>query len=89
VIARVTRARVLPLVVAQRPGRVGYVARILPPLENFPSADAEADTRRMNAFIEARILEMPEQYHWLHKRFKTRPAGESDPYARPQPAAAT
>jgi KDO2-lipid IV(A) lauroyltransferase len=88
VIARVTRARVLPLIVAQRPGRAGYVARILPPIEDFPSADAEADTRRMNAFIEARILEMPEQYHWLHKRFKTRPAGESDPYARAQTAAA-
>jgi Kdo2-lipid IVA lauroyltransferase/acyltransferase len=82
VIARVTRAKVLPLVVAQRPGSEGYAARILPPLADFPSADPEADTRRMNAFIEARILEMPEQYHWLHKRFKTRPPGEPDPYAR-------
>lgn len=88
VIARVTRAQVLPLVVAQRPGRAGYVAHILPPLPDFPSADPEADTRRMNAFIEARILEMPEQYHWLHKRFKTRPAGEPDPYQRAAPAAA-
>jgi hypothetical protein len=35
----------------------------------------EADVRRMNAFIEERVLEMPEQYHWLHKRFKTRPEG--------------
>ena len=38
--------------------------------------DVERDTRRMNAFIEARVLEMPEQYYWLHKRFKTRPPGE-------------
>ncbi|MBL8539306.1 MAG: lipid A biosynthesis acyltransferase [Betaproteobacteria bacterium] len=88
VIARVTRARVLPLVVAQRAGGDGYVARMLPPLADFPSADAESDTRRMNAFIEARILEMPEQYHWLHKRFKTRPAGEPDPYTRTRAAAA-
>lgn len=88
VIARVTRAEVLPLIVAQRTGQAGYVARLLPPLADFPSADPEADTRRMNAFIEARILEMPEQYHWLHKRFKTRPAGEADPYARATPAAA-
>jgi KDO2-lipid IV(A) lauroyltransferase len=82
VIARVTRARVLPLIVAQRPGCPGYVARILPPLDHFPSADPEADTHRMNAFIEARVREIPEQYHWLHKRFKTRPPGEPDPYAR-------
>ena len=86
VIARVTRAQVLPLIVGQRPGSVGYVARILPPLADFPSADPDADTRRMNAFIEARILEMPEQYYWLHRRFKTRPPGEPDPYARETPA---
>jgi KDO2-lipid IV(A) lauroyltransferase len=36
----------------------------------------------MNAFIEARVREMPEQYYWLHKRFKTRPAGEPNPYDR-------
>ena len=36
----------------------------------------EADTRHMNAFIEQRVLEMPEQYYWVHKRFKTRPEGE-------------
>jgi KDO2-lipid IV(A) lauroyltransferase len=36
----------------------------------------EADTRYMNAFIEERVLEMPEQYYWVHKRFKTRPEGE-------------
>lgn len=82
VIARVTGAKVLPFLAEQRPGSEGYVARIHPPLEDFPSADAEADTRRMNAYIEARILEMPGQYHWLHKRFKTRPPGEPDPYAR-------
>jgi len=36
--------------------------------------------RRMNEFIEQRVLEMPEQYGWLHKRFKTRPPGEPRPY---------
>ncbi|MGZ8210631.1 MAG: LpxL/LpxP family acyltransferase, partial [Burkholderiales bacterium] len=34
----------------------------------------------MNAFIEERVLEMPEQYHWLHKRFKTRPPGAEPVY---------
>jgi KDO2-lipid IV(A) lauroyltransferase len=88
VIARVTRAKVLPLVVEQRPGSEGYVARILPPLDDFPSDNPEADTRSMNAYLEARIVEMPEQYHWLHKRFKTRPPGEPDLYVRGTPAAA-
>ena len=40
----------------------------------------EADTRRMNAFIEAEVLKMPEQYFWLHKRFKTRPPGGKGVY---------
>jgi KDO2-lipid IV(A) lauroyltransferase len=88
VIARVTKAKVLPFIAEQLPGSEGYVARILPPLENFPTADPEADTRRMNAYIEERISEMPEQYHWLHKRFKTRPPGEPDLYARGTPAGA-
>jgi KDO2-lipid IV(A) lauroyltransferase len=34
----------------------------------------------MNAFIEARVAEMPAQYFWLHKRFKTRPPGEPPVY---------
>jgi KDO2-lipid IV(A) lauroyltransferase len=40
----------------------------------------EEDTRRMNAFIEERVREMPEQYYWVHKRFKTRPPGEQAVY---------
>ena len=42
--------------------------------------DLEAATRRMNAFIEARVDEMPAQYLWSHKRFKTRPPGEPSFY---------
>lgn len=75
-IARVTRARVIPCVTRQLPGGQGYVARFHPAWDNFPGDDVEADTRRMNAFIEECVLEMPEQYFWLHKRFKTRPPGE-------------
>ena len=47
--------------------------------ENFRAATSSADARRMNAFIEERVREMPEQYYWLHKRFKTRPPGEPNP----------
>ena len=65
----------MPLVTRQLPGGRGYVARFYPAWENFPSDDIDADTRRMNAFIEERVREMPEQYLWSHKRFKTRPLG--------------
>ena len=50
------------------------------PWADFPSADVEADTRCMNAWIEAAVRSMPEQYYWVHRRFKTRPPGESRPY---------
>jgi KDO2-lipid IV(A) lauroyltransferase len=75
-IARSTGARVVPCVTRMLPGG-GYVARLYPAWEGYPSGDDAADARRMNAFIEERVLEMPEQYHWLHKRFKTRPEGEA------------
>lgn len=54
--------------------------KFYPPWENYPGGDIEADTRRMNAFIEERVREMPEQYLWTHRRFKTRPVGEASLY---------
>ena len=77
-LARATGAVVVPAITRQEGG--GYVTRFYPAWENFPSDDVAADTRRMNAFIEERIREMPEQYFWLHKRYKTRPPGEAGVY---------
>lgn len=73
-IASLAKARVVPIIAR----RVGFRFELecYPPWENFPTDDVYADTRRMNAFLEERILECPEQYYWLHKRFKTRPEGE-------------
>lgn len=79
-IAKMTGAKVVPSVTRVLPGGAGYVLTFYPAWENFPSGDDEADARRMNEFIEQRILEMPEQYFWLHKRFKTRPEGEESFY---------
>jgi Kdo2-lipid IVA lauroyltransferase/acyltransferase len=76
-IARTTGAAVVPCVTRMLPGGGGYVARLYPAWSEFPSGDDHADARRMMAFIEERVLEMPEQYFWLHKRFKTRPEGEA------------
>jgi KDO2-lipid IV(A) lauroyltransferase len=76
-IAGLAGAKVLPCVTRMLPGGGGYAVRIEPPWQDFPSGDLEADTRRMNAYIERAALEMPEQYLWMHKRFKTRPPGEA------------
>src|SRR6266480_3627651 len=58
-------------------GRTRFVARLYPAWTGFPSGDDMADARRLMSFVEERVLEMPEQYFWLHKRFKTRPEGEA------------
>lgn len=79
-LARLTGARVHAGITEILPGGQGYVTRIGPAWENFPSDDAEADTRRMNAFIESEVLKRPAQYYWVHKRFKTRPEGETGFY---------
>ena len=73
-LARLTGARVVPCITRQVAD--GYDVEVMPPWENFPGASVEADTEFMNKFIENQVLQMPEQYFWLHKRFKTRPPGE-------------
>ena len=80
-LAQVGRAKVVPMVSRQLTDGQGYAARFYPAWEDFPTGDADADTRRMNAFIEERVREIPEQYYWVHKRFKTRPPGEPPIYS--------
>ena len=81
-LAHLAKAVVVPVVTEQLPGDEGYVLKFFPAWENFPSQDLLADTRRMNAFIEERVRELPAQYYWVHKRFKTRPKGEPSVYAK-------
>jgi KDO2-lipid IV(A) lauroyltransferase len=76
-IAQMTGAKIVPSITRVLPGGEGYVLTFYPAWDNYPSGDDIADARRMNAFIEDRIREMPDQYFWLHKRFKTRPEGEA------------
>ena len=79
-LARVAGARVVPCITRMLPDGKGYVTEIGDAWENFPTEDVEADTARMNAWIEDVIRTMPEQYYWVHRRFKTRPEGEPRPY---------
>ncbi len=77
-LARMANAIVIPVVTRMERDR--YVVVVGPPWQDFPGPSIEADTRRMNAFIESEILDMPPQYFWLHRRFKTRPPGEKGVY---------
>ena len=79
-LARITGAQIVPVITRQLPGGQGYAVRCYPAWDNFPSDNQEADVARMNLWIEDRVREMPEQYLWLHRRFKTRPAGEDSLY---------
>lgn len=77
-LASMTGAKVIPVTTKLLPN--GYEVQFYPAWENYPTDDLYADTRRVNEFIEDRVREMPEQYFWLHKRFKTRPEGEAKFY---------
>jgi len=79
-LARLAGANVVPCVTRMLPGSEGYEVTCYPAWSDFPTDDVAADTRRMSAFVEERVREMPEQYFWTHKRFKTRPAGEAKWY---------
>ena len=79
-LAKVSGAAVVPFFQFRLPGSEGYLLTLCPALDNFPSADPEKDTAVVNHLLETVIREMPEQYLWVHRRFKTRPAGEPYPY---------
>lgn len=79
-LAAMSGAAVVPYFPKRLPGVAGYEVTILPALTDFPSGDVEADTRRINALLEDHIQQVPEQYLWVHRRFKTQPPGKTSPY---------
>jgi KDO2-lipid IV(A) lauroyltransferase len=75
-LARVTGAAVVPLGYCRKPDGSGYLIRFSAVLENFPSDDAVADTRRLIAILEDQIREYPAQYFWKQKRFRRKGVDE-------------
>jgi KDO2-lipid IV(A) lauroyltransferase len=71
---------VQPVVAEALPGGGGYRVRFLDAWTDWPTDDPVADAARMNRWIEAEVRRNPAQYLWVHKRFKTRPAGEGPLY---------
>ncbi len=76
--ARLSRAKVVPVLC--RLTSTGYEIEVLPAWTDFPTTDLKADTAHMNQMLEDYINTMPEQYYWVHKRFKDQPAGIKVPY---------
>jgi KDO2-lipid IV(A) lauroyltransferase len=76
--ARLTRAKVVPVISRLTPQ--GYDVEILQAWENFPTDDLQADTALMNLCLQGYIDAMPDQYYWVHKRFKDQPPGLTPPY---------
>ncbi len=79
-LAKVGNAQVLPFLCEVLPNYRGYKLKVFKPWENYPTDDPVADARYMNAFLEEQIKLMPEQYYWIHRRFKTRLTGEPNLY---------
>ena len=79
-LARALNMVVQPVLAETLPGGQGYRVRFMPAWTEFPSDDALADTAALNRWIEAQIRVHPAQYLWVHKRFKTRPAGTDSVY---------
>ncbi|MFI2812328.1 LpxL/LpxP family Kdo(2)-lipid IV(A) lauroyl/palmitoleoyl acyltransferase [Microbulbifer sp. M83] len=78
--ARVGRAQVVPYIVRRLDNGAGYAVKVYSPIAEIPSGDELRDATLVNQFVEARMRELPEQYMWVHRRFKTRPPGEPGIY---------
>ena len=79
-LAMLTNARIVPVTIRQTGAKSPYRIQFFEAWDNYPTGDLALDTRRMNTFIEDQVIQMPEQYYWVHKRFKTRPDGQPSLY---------
>lgn len=78
--SEITGAPVVPYYIVRKPKGQGYKLVVLPELENFPSGEAKDDAAVINRTLEDMVMKNPQQYLWIHKRYKNRPAGASSVY---------
>lgn len=78
--ARLSKCKVLFFHVQRNQKQPYYTLTISPPMNDFPSKDPIKDTTSVNQGIEEMIKQSPSEYLWVHKRFKTTPEGEKNPY---------
>jgi KDO2-lipid IV(A) lauroyltransferase len=80
ILARMGRPSIVPFVPRRLPHAQGYELIVQPPLTDFPLDDETRAAAMMNRVVEEQVLLAPDQYMWLHRRFKTRPPGEPSLY---------
>ncbi len=81
-LARLTGCAVVPFLPLRLDDGRGYVLRVLPALDDFPSGDVLRDTARINRLLEEHVRRVPDQYLWIHRRFKDRPPDGAEVYSK-------
>jgi KDO2-lipid IV(A) palmitoleoyltransferase len=79
-LARLAKPALVTVVLVRKAFGKGYELVIQPQLQDYPIDDEMAAAAYMNRVIEKEIMRAPDQYLWLHRRFKTRPAGTPSLY---------
>ena len=72
-IARATGCAIIPIDFERLPGTQGYRVKFRPPIKDFPCGDDVTDAATINAAIEEQVRRHPNQYLWIHRRFKSQP----------------
>jgi len=79
-IAKAGRAVVVPLTQMRKADGSGYLIKIHEPVTGFPASSDEEDAQLLIDLVEKAIKHAPDQYMWMHRRFKTRPDGDEELY---------